>query len=253
MQSRTLPLLLLIVGILQPLAGALAPAFGIGTPIGAATANSGAPEQPMPLFFSIWSVIFLAYAGFGLMGLLKPERWPGALGLPLLLAGLGNIVWMLSAQLIVYQPLDFLLLAPILACAWWAARRAEGLRGQDSTLAFKVGDAASGLLAGWIPVATAISIPLTIRSFTGLAPTDFPWPMFWSAILSAGVFAWVFASRISRTLWYFVATGWGILGVAFHNWTETGMHLIGHVTAACLVILLILRLTRGAKPAKPVG
>lgn len=249
MNNRLIPFLILALGFLQPLAGALAPVFNIGTPIGDATSGTSAPEQPFPAFFSIWSVIFATYAAFGVNGLVRPEEWPRRLGLPLVLAGVGNIVWMLSAQLIASQPLDFVLLAPIFISAWWAAREAEALRGTRS-LGFQFGDAASGLLAGWISVATAISIPLTIRSFTGLAPSDFPWPMFWSTILSAGLFAWIFSSRISKSLWYFVAAGWGILGIAFHNWLETGMHLIGHFAAGCLIILLLLRLTRGAKPVK---
>lgn len=250
MQTRLFPLLIFVLGVLQPLAGALAPAFGIGTPIGDATAGSPAPEQPMPAFFSIWGVIFAAYTALGVAGLWRPEQWPARLGLPLALAGAGNIVWMLSAQLIGSQLIDFLLLAPIFVCAWWAAREAHTLRGTRSLCVY-LGDAASGLLAGWISVAAAISIPLTVRSLTGLGPTDFPWPMYWTTILSAALFAWIFATRISASLWYFAAAGWGLLGIAFHNWFETGLHLIGHFTAGCLILLLILRLTRGAKPVKP--
>ena len=78
--SRALPWLILLLAVLQPLSGALAPLLGIGTPIGAATASTDAPEQPLPAFFSIWGVIFLAYAGFGLAGLLRPASWLPAVG-----------------------------------------------------------------------------------------------------------------------------------------------------------------------------
>ena len=253
MQTRLLPLMILVLALAQPLAGALAPAFGIGTPIGNATAGTDAADQPLPAFFSIWSLIFAAYGAFGIAGLVRPESWPAGIGRPLLLAGLGNIAWMLNAQLIVSQPLDFLLLLPILGAAWWAQRQAEKLRKPGAGLSFHLGDAASGLLAGWISVALAISVPLTIRSLSGLAPTDFPWPMFWSAIGTAALLAWIFAGRISRSLWYFAAAGWGILGIAFHNWFETGMHLIGHMAAVMLALILDLRLTRGAKAARPVS
>lgn len=251
MQSRTLPLLVLIVGVLQPLMGALAPVFGFGTPVGDANRAAMAPEQPMPLFFSIWGVIFAVYAAFGLAGLVKPERWPQVMGMPLLLAGVGNIVWLLSAQLIDLQPLNFVLLGPIFLFAWWAARIAHDLRGRERSAGHYLGAAVSGLLAGWISAATAVSIPMTVRGFTGLGETDFPWPMLWSTLVSASVFAWLFASRISASLWYFAALGWGILGIAFHNWLETGMHLIGHITFACLILLIAVRLTRGAKPVRP--
>lgn len=250
MQSRHLPLLILIVGILQPLAGTLAPVFGIGTQIGSSTGGTNAPEQPLSAFFSIWGVIFAAYAAFGLAGLLRPERWPWRMAAPLLLAGVSCVIWILAAQLIDSQPLNFILLAPVFAGAWWAARRLESHRGEPRSAGFYLGDAASGLLSGWIAVATAVSIPLTIRTFTGLGPTDFPWPMYWSAILSAGLFAWLFARFISSSLWYFAATGWGLLGIAFHNWYETGLHLVGHFTLGCLIILLLLRLTRGANASK---
>ncbi len=250
MQNRTLALLIVIVGLLQPLAGALAPAFGIGTAIGAATADTNAPEQPMPAFFSIWGLIFASYVALGVAGLLRPDGWPRQAGMPMLLAGLGNIVWMLSAQLIVWQPLDFLLLAPVFLFSWWAARIVDGARGAERSAGFYIADAASGLLAGWVSVAIAISLPLTVRSFSGLGPTDFPWPMYWTTILSAGALAWLFASRISRSLWYFAAAGWGLLGIAFHNWYETGLHLIGHFTLGCLIILLLLRLTRGANAGR---
>lgn len=198
-------------------------------------------------------MIFAAYGAFGLAGLIAPQRWPRPLARPLILAGAGNIVWMLAAQLIVFQPLDFLLLFPILAAAWWAAREAEKLRAPGRPLVLHLGEAASGLLAGWLSVAVSISVPLTIRSLTPIAPTDFPWPMFWSALLPAAFFAWLFTRRISRSLWYFAAASWGILGIAFHNWYETGMHLIGHVALGFLLLVLLWRLTRGSNPAKPAA
>ena len=111
--KKHLPLIILLFGILQPLSGALAPALGIGTPIGNATRDMTLPEQPLPVFFSIWSVIFLGYFLFGLAYWRAGEPWMDRIAIPLAWAGLFNIVWMLSAQLIASQPLDFLLLFPI--------------------------------------------------------------------------------------------------------------------------------------------
>lgn len=254
MTNRPAALIILLLAIAQPLAGALAPVFGIGTPVGAATADARMPDQPLSFFFSIWSVIFLAYGAFGLAGLVRPERWPQPLALPLILAGIGNIVWMLSAQLIVWQPLDFLLLFPILGVSFLAAQRAQRLRDMGGEAAsgagFMLGDITSGLLSGWLSAALSISIPLTLRSFTNLGATDFPWLMVWSALIPVALLAFIFTTRISRSLWFFAAAGWGILGIACQNWLETGMHLIGHVTAGFLLILLLVRLTRGANKAK---
>jgi hypothetical protein len=250
--TRALPWLILLLGILQPLSGALAPVFGIGTPIGDASASTRAPEQPLPAFFSIWGLIFLAYAGFGLAGILRPAAWFAKVGWPMLAAGLANIVWMVSAQLIVSQPLDFLLLAPIFGSAWIASARVQALRASDSGLTLKAADAACGLLAGWISVATAISIPLTIRTFTGLAPTDFPWPMFWTTFAAACLASWLFSTRISRSLWFFAALAWGLLGIVLNNWLRTEMHLLAGMAALGTATILLLRVTRPPKRFKPV-
>lgn len=248
--TRALPWLILLLGVLQPLSGALSPVFGIGTPIGDASASTDAPEQPLPAFFSIWALIFLAYAGFGLAGILRPAAWYPKVAWPMLAAGLANIVWMLSAQLIVSQPLNFLLLAPIFAGAWIASAQVDALRPSQTGLTLKVADAASGLLAGWISVATAISVPLTIRTFTGLAPTDFPWPMFFITFAVACAASFFFATRVSRSLWFFAALGWGFLGVVLNNWLRTDMHLIAGIAALGTATILILRVTRPPKRLK---
>jgi hypothetical protein len=248
--TRVLPWLILLVGILQPLTGALA-ALGIGSSIGGDTAGTDAPEQPLPAFFSIWGVIFFAYAGFGLTGILRPAAWFPKVAWPMLIAGASNVIWMLSAQLIGFQPLNFLLLAPIFAAAWIAAARAEAVRGAErSTLTFRFADAASGLLAGWISVATAISVPLTIRTFTGLMPTDFVWPMFWSAVAVAALAAYLFATRVSRSLWFFAAIGWGLTGVAINNWVRTEMHLVAAMAALGAATIVLVRVTRPPKRLK---
>lgn len=251
--TRALPWLILLLGFLQPLSSALAPLLGIGTPIGADSANTDAPEQPLPAFFSIWGLIFLAYAGFGLAGILRPASWFPRAGWPMLVAGLANIVWMLSAQLIALQPLNFALLAPIFAGAWIACARLEAVRAVDRGLTFRIADAATGLLAGWISVATAISVPLTIRTFTGLAPTDFPWPMFWTTFAVACAASWLFTAFVSRSFWFFAALGWGFLGVVLNNWLRTEMHFIAIAAAIGTAAILLVRVTRAPKRTKPAA
>jgi hypothetical protein len=248
--TRALPWLILLLGVLQPLSGALVPAFGIGTPIGADSAGLDAPEQPLPAFFSIWGLIFLAYAGFGLTGILRPAGWYARIGWPMLLAGLANVVWMVSAQLIGWQPLNFALLAPIFVAAWIACARLEAVRQEASGATFQISDAASGLLAGWISVATAISVPLTIRTFSGLAPTDFPWLMFWATFAVACAASWIFTAFVSRSLWFFAALGWGFLGVVLNNWLQTEMHFIAIGAAIGTATILLLRVTRASNRTK---
>ena len=245
MKSR-LPLLLVLLSLLQPLSGALAPLSGIGTPIGQATRDLGAPEQPLPVFFSIWSLIFLTFLTFAIIAWRQREPWMLRVGVPLALAGLANVVWMLSAQLIVSQPLDFLLLFPIAAFSWHAAMRFDRLRGMGGSAEKLVADMATGLLSGWILVAIGISVPLLIRSFTPYGPTDFPWQMLWSAIGLIAFGAWMFARYVSRSLWFFVALAWGLLGIIVNNWTVTGMGWLAIMTGVSGLLILSLRLLRGA-------
>jgi len=118
---------------------------------------------------------------------------------------------------------------------------------------FRIADAASGLLAGWISVATAISVPLTIRTFTGLAPTDFPWLMFWATFVVACAASWFFTAFVSRSLWFFAALGWGFLGVVLNNWLRTEMHFIAIAAGISTAAILLVRVTRAPKRTKPAA
>ncbi|MCA8901180.1 MAG: hypothetical protein KDA53_08000 [Hyphomonas sp.] len=246
MKSFFSPALLVCVALLQPFMGALAPVLGLGTPIGSATRGLGLPEQPLAAFFSIWSLIFGAFLVFALLVWRQREAWMTRIGAPLLLAGLGNIAWMLSAQLIASPIVDFVLLFPIVIAAWIAAARFDRMRGMGGSPEKLVADAATGLLSGWSLVAVAISIPLAIRALTPLGPTDYPWQMLWTTLCTAAFGAWMFARYVSRTLWFFAALGWGLLGIIANNWTVTGMGWLAIMTGVAGTLILLLRLLRGA-------
>jgi hypothetical protein len=243
------PLILLLLSVLQPLSGAIAPLLDIGTPIGYATRDLGAPEQPLPVFFSIWSLIFLAYLAFSLFAIFRHEPWMERIALPLVIAGMLNVIWMLSAQLIVSPPLDFTLLFPIGAAAWYSAWRFDCMRGMGGSAAKLTADAVTGLLSGWITVAAAISIPITIRHFSTLGATDYPWLMLWATLVPAAIAAWLFSRFISRSMWFFVALGWGLLGILLNNWAVTGMIWLAMITGVVAVLVLYLRMKRGAHGA----
>ena len=245
MKSR-LPLFLIALGILQPLSGALAPLSGIGTPIGNATRGLGAPEQPLPAFFSIWTLIFGAYIAFACTAWRQREPWMLRLAAPLALAGLANIAWMLSAQLIVSQTADFLLLFPVAVFSWTAALRFDQMRGMGGSPGKLIADAASGLLSGWILVAIGISVPLMIRNVTSYGATDFPWQMLWTTLGTVAFGAWVFARYVSRSLWFFAALAWGVAGIVANNWMATGMGWLAIMAGLSGMLILSLRLFRGA-------
>ncbi len=234
------------MGVLQPLSGGLASILGIGTPIGSGPRLAEGPEQPLPAFFAIWGVIFAAYLLFAILTLIKREPWMLQVGVPLAVAGAANVVWMVCAQFIVSQVLDFILLFPIAGAAWFAAARFDRIRGMGGSPGKLCADAATGLLSGWISVAVAISVPLTIRNFTTLGPTDLPWQMLWIVLGFAAFCAWVFARYVSRSLWFFAALSWGLIGIIANNLTVMDMGWLAIMTGVSGILILSLRLFRGA-------
>ena len=148
--TRKIAIGLLIVALAQFLVPLL-PALGLGETIGA-RAEKGArpPELPPGVFFSIWSAVFLTYLIFALLAVLKPTYLEKHLGPPLMLAGLGNVIWMLSAQFLGWQVLDFVLLLPILVFAWMSARRLHLMGGFDGTWRRLNASLLTGLFSGWL-------------------------------------------------------------------------------------------------------
>jgi len=240
---------LLPIALAQFIAPALPGLFGIGQSLGdAARGDYGGqpPEQPLGIAFSIWGVIFTAYLVFAIHALLRDDALTRRVGPPLAWAGVFNVVWMLVAQGLDVQLLNFVLLFPIIWFAWSAARAFDGLRGMGGSAMKLVTDAATGLLSGWITVAVAISTPLSIRTLTGLGATDAPWRMLIVTLAVAALAAFIFASRISRSLWYFVALGWGVFWVAANNLAVTGMTTLAIGAFFAGAAIVTLRLTRGA-------
>ena len=241
--------LLLCVAVLQWLVPVL-PVLGLGENVGARTMQDGiGPELPPGIFFAIWSVIFTAYLIFALLAVLKPTFLEHHLGPPLLIAGAGNVAWMLAAQFIGNDWLNFVLLCPILVFAWEAAHRLHRMGGWDGTARRLNAVVLTGLLSGWLAVAISISIPELVRQLRGLEASDQVWISLWLALVPAGLLAWSFASRVSRGLWFFVALAWGISGIAINNWTRLGTHFLA-IAAVCVgLYILWRRLAYGARPA----
>lgn len=249
MKSALLPPLLLIAAILQ-WAAPLLPLAGIGETVGSQAREGGIPpELPLGIFFSIWSVIFTLYLVFAALAVFNRSYLEEHVGPPLLAAGTGNVVWMLSAQMIGNEWLNFALLLPIVAFSWIAAHRLHLMGGWDGTRRRLVALALAGLLAGWSSVAVSISVPRLVRMMAGLEASDHVWLSLWCALLPAGFFAWAFAARISRNLWFFAALGWGLTGIVLNNWTRTGLHGLAIVAAVFGLYVLWRRLRYGARPA----
>jgi Flp pilus assembly protein TadB len=69
-------------------------------------------------------------------------------------------------------------------------------------------------------------------------------------LVPAALAAWAFARCVSRSPWFFVSLAWGLVGILLNNWTVTGMTWLAIVTGALTVLVLYLRLTRGAHGAR---
>ncbi|NQY41278.1 MAG: hypothetical protein HRT80_14390 [Henriciella sp.] len=226
--------------------------LGMGETIGdRAVADGIPPELPLGIFFSIWGVIFLGLFVLALQNLLSPKPAIEALILPLTLAVFGNVFWMLSAQTLGLVWLDFILLLPILAATWWAAYRQDRFARYDGTpLRILIG-LTVGLFAGWLTVAVSISVPDLGRWLLSRGPTDAVWQSLWMTLVPAVILAIVFANHVSRNLWYFVALGWGLLGIVVNNWTRTGAGWLAIITAVIALYVLFRRLRFGARGSYP--
>ncbi|MEM7492049.1 MAG: hypothetical protein AAF296_01625 [Pseudomonadota bacterium] len=230
---------LLPIAIAQFAAPAL-PAVGIGDTIGNRATGMGIPpELPLGIFFSIWGIIFSGYLGTAILAMAKPDHVYDKIAAPLALAGLGNVIWMLSAQSFGYSWLDFVLLWPILFFAWEAAYRLHQIGGFNGTGRRLLVCLVVGLLSGWLSVAVSISAPEVLRDALDRGATDNPWQSLWTAISLAAILALVFARYISTSLWFFVALIWGLSGIIANNWFRTEMHFLAIMTA--IVGYLIFR------------
>lgn len=249
--SRLARYALLPVAALQVLAGYLPRALGWGVPIGdRATAGGIPPELPPGPFFAIWGVIFTLYLAFAIYALRRDSTLAQSLAGPLVLVGLLNTAWMVSTQAIGHPVLDALLIAPILAATWRGAWSFDRLRDSVSGLERHLGESLTGLLAGWLTVATAISLPRAGRHVLGQGPTDSEWIAFWSVIAAVSIATWWFKNRISRSWWFYAAAGWGLTGIIVNNWTRTGFGYFGWITLAFIAWLIFRRLMQGAQGAR---
>ncbi|WP_300378102.1 hypothetical protein [Henriciella sp.] len=242
-------ILLLAIAIGQWTAPLL-PFLGLGQTIGAQARDGGIPpELPPGPFFSIWSVIFALYLGFAVLAIMKPGHLERRLAPPLILAGLASIGWMLAAQLMGNEWLNFVVLIPLLIFAWESSFRLHRMGGWDGTARRLLAAALTGLLSGWAVVAVSISLPRLMRILRDLEPTDQVWVSLCFCLIPAAILTWLYTRWVSRGLFYFTALGWGLAGIAINNWIRLGTHGLAIVTVLAGLYLLWHRLTHGARPA----
>ena len=251
LSSKSLFLLVALAQFFVP----ILPQLGVGESIGArATAQGIPPELPTGVFFSIWGVIFLGVTLIAVLRFRRPDYVTERISPPLLLAGIGNCLWMLSAQIFGAVWLDFILLIPIAFFTWEAAHRLDRTGGYDGTARSILYGLTVGLFSGWLTVALSISLPEIVRFVLQRGASDAVWQSLWLALAPATALALVYANFVSRNGWFFVALGWGLLGIFTNNWVRLETHALAIATAVVGAYILVRRSrfgARGSYPAKP--
>lgn len=238
---------LLPIAGLQLLAAYLPTALNIAPSIGERATQEGIPpELPLGPFFAIWGLILLAYTIFAIYAFTRATELSRRLAKPLALAGLGTAFWMPLQQIVGNPILDLLAILPIGWVAWLAAYRFDTMRGLGGSAIKWTADVLTGLLSGWLTVATAISVPRAGRYMLGQGPTDSEWISLWSVLAVVSMATAVYKRYISRTLWYYWAAGWGLLGIIMNNWLRTDFGYFLWITLFFGLWLIYRRWATGA-------
>ena len=243
--------ILVLIAFAQFLVAGVPRAAGWTEGVGARALEAGIrPELPPGLFFAIiWNVIFVLFLIYAI-GAARRDAYTDQKMTPGLIATGGLIIiWMLSAQFLQNIWIDLLLLFPVLGLAWNVSRDLDILGGFDGTGERLVLCAFTGLLSGWITTAVSISIPEALAHALGHGSSDFVWRYLWLTLGCASVLAFGFTRWISRSVWFFVGLGWGIVGIAVNNLSRLDMPLLGYITIAAGVVIIYRRLAKGARGA----
>lgn len=240
---------LLPIAALQLVAAYLPTALGYPSIGVRAIENGIPPELPLGPFFAIWGIIFLTYIVFGFYALRNETALAQRLSYPLAVSGIVTAGWMPVQQVLGHPVIDLILLFPLIWFSWLAAFRFDQMRGLGGSPIKWTIDVLTGLLSGWACVAVAISVPRAGRYVLGQGPTDSEWIAFWSVLAVISVATYIYKRRISRSLWYYGAAGWGLLGILLNNWLRTGFGYFGWITLFFGLWLIYRRYSRGAAGA----
>jgi hypothetical protein len=211
----------LVLAPLQPLAGGFATLTGLGRPIGQMAGDTNSPLQPAGYAFAIWGVIFALSIAFGVWQALPAGRanpLAARLRVPLAIAFLFNVAWMLLAQLIGNGLHLVVVILVILAASLVALFRTAAPDPSPETRATRwLVRPLVGLLAGWVLAATFVT-------FAGVASrAGFRWEGSQGIVVALGLLA-VFAIAAYAILdrggwnpWVAVAVAWALVAIVVTN------------------------------------
>ena len=243
MTSNTVRTVLnLVLPLLQPLAGAMAPVFGIGMTMAEMSAASQTPVTPAAYAFSIWGVIFALAIAWGIWQALPANRdsVPARrLGWPLAGAFACSILWMVLAALLGNGWHLVVVILLLLACAltaFFIARTEPRTGWADSWIVHPL----TGLFAGWVAAASfaniagAALLSGAIRA-DGAAGTLAAILLLLAAAAVAIAVLWT----ARGAPWFAGAFAWALAGIAYANTLERELNVVVALVAVGLLVLLL--------------
>jgi hypothetical protein len=235
-------LLNLVLPLLQPVVGALAPVFGIGMTMGEMSAASETPVTPAAYAFSIWGIIFALAIAWGVWQALPAGRESVAarrLGWPLASAFACTNLWMLLAMLTGNGWHLVLVMLVLLCCvllAFFIARTEPRVGWADDWIIRPL----VGLFAGWVSAATFANIAGAALLSGAIMNNGLAGSLAAVLILlaAAGLALGVlWAARGAP--WYAAAFAWALLAIFYGNTVERGLNIIVAAVSLVLAVLVV--------------
>ncbi len=245
----------LLLPIVQPLAGYVAPLTGFGHTVQSISDAHVTPVTPAGYAFAIWLPIFALAIAWGIWQSLPGGRDTALarrLGWPLAMAFAANILWMLLAQFtgmgwhLVIVILGGLVFAVI---AFLMFVRDPGEGGIGRMIAAPL----TGLLAGWVSMASFVNVATAARA-SGLI-VDGAAGSFTAVLLllAAGGLATAIVALVRPAIWYVAAVVWALVAIVLANAGWRAVDLAPAITAGVMVAVVIavhvMRRGRDTAPA----
>lgn len=232
----------LVLPILQPVAGAMAPVFGIGMSMAEMSAASETPVTPAAYAFSIWGVIFALAIAWGIWQALPAGRDSVAarrLGWPLAGAFACSILWMVLAALTGNGWHLVVVILLLLACALTAffVARAEPRTGWTDDWIIRP---LTGLFAGWVAAASFANIAGAALLSGAIQATGAAGTLAAILLLLAAAAVAIAVLWMARGApWFAGAFAWALAAIAYANTLERELNIAVAVVALGLLALLV--------------
>ncbi|HEY8611471.1 MAG TPA: hypothetical protein VIL69_09310 [Roseomonas sp.] len=223
---------------------AFLPALGFGTSMAAVSAASRTPVVPAGYAFSIWSIIFLLAAAYGIWQFLPASHGSTLArrtGWPLAGSFAANTLWQVTSQLTGSVGFGLLVIILVsLACALTALFIARGTPEPGIGPRWIV-TPLTGLLAGWLTAASFVNLSSAARQAgmlpeQGLGGTLAAVVILFAAGGAAAAITWLLRRD---ALWFAVAVAWAFVGVVAANLGVNQVNIPAALTAAVMLALVI--------------